>query len=99
VPRGFYAAQIAHWHEHFKPEQLHVACFEDLLQNPGQVLDDVFSFLGLPPSRVDTSKVLNGGGRQAKEPIAPALLAELNALYRRENARLEGLTGRSFRWR
>lgn len=88
VPRGFYADQLAHWLQHFPKNQLLVVDFEDLIAKPDMVMGRIFSFLGLEPERVDTSRVLNKGTGPAAETIDPELLERLRAVYATRNRRL-----------
>lgn len=88
VPRGFYADQLRHWQNHFPRQQILAVSFEELLAKPDAVMGRIFTFLGLEPEAVDTSRVLNKGTGAADEPLDPALLERLGALYRSRNAQL-----------
>jgi hypothetical protein len=100
VPRGFYVEQLSHWLNHFPADRLKVLCFEDLRTAPQAVMTEAFAFLGLPDAPVDTSRVLNAGAGAggSAEAADPALLAELDQLYRTRNRGLEDLAGRNFPW-
>ncbi len=55
VDRGRYATHLRRYLEHFPPEQLHVALFDDLGSDPQAYADKVFEFLGVPPFELPAS--------------------------------------------
>jgi len=98
VPRGFYEDQLRHWRGIFPAEQFCILGFEDLVRDPQGTLNEAFSFLGVDPHTVDTSKVLNRGTGRSGGGIDSAICARLTALYREKNAGLAELIGKRFAW-
>jgi len=47
IDRGRYFAQLAVYLRHFRPDQLHVILFDDLVDRPAAVLGDFHRFLGV----------------------------------------------------
>eukprot|EP00898_Chlorokybus_atmophyticus_P005053 jgi/Chlat1/5549/Chrsp369S05347 len=45
---SWYAAQLGHWFEYFRPSQFHFMDFDEFTQHPEAVLRKAFQFLGLP---------------------------------------------------
>ena len=49
VARGFYDEQVKRWLKYFPSEQMLILKSEDLFRNPGPVVQQVFTFLGMDP--------------------------------------------------
>ena len=98
VPRGFYAAQLRHWLGYFPADRIHVIAFEELLAAPEDTLSGIFRFLGVTPEPIDTSTIHNRGAGNETVAVDAGLRAELEALYREQNAELPRLLGRTFPW-
>jgi hypothetical protein len=49
---GFYAAQIERYQRFFSASQLRIYLYDDLKADPGRLMADIFSFLGVDPSFV-----------------------------------------------
>lgn len=47
--RGFYAAGLSRWLEHYPRERLLILFYEDWQERPGEVLEQTWSFLGVEP--------------------------------------------------
>ena len=47
IDRGRYFAQLAVYLRHFRPNQLHLILFDDVVERPAAVLGDVHRFLGV----------------------------------------------------
>lgn len=66
---GLYQEQLSRYFQLFRPEQIKVAFFEDLKQNPTQFLEEIFGFLGLPMEPIDTTQKLNASGKARFEKL------------------------------
>lgn len=49
LDRGFYAAALKRYLEHFDPRQMHITLLEDLIQDPQAYFRELFAFLGVDP--------------------------------------------------
>ncbi|MEB3230035.1 MAG: sulfotransferase [Leptolyngbyaceae bacterium] len=47
---GFYHAQLQQYYQYFAPEQIKVCLYEDLCQQPQQLITEMFEFLGVDPT-------------------------------------------------
>jgi len=52
---GLYAEQLTRWFAVFGRERMLIVFLEDMILDPGAVLQEVFGFLSLPPATIDTS--------------------------------------------
>lgn len=60
---GFYHSQLSRFYERFSSDQIHVCLFNDFVQNPTAVSQDIFSFIGVDNTFVpDTSTQYNQSG-------------------------------------
>jgi hypothetical protein len=95
---GFYAFHIARIHRYFKPEQLHVMLYDDLLEDQARFLRDYFRFLGVAESfRCDLKpEATNPDPPMAGNEIwfPPALRAEFIEVYREDILALQRLLNR-----
>jgi len=98
VERGFYGEQVARALELFPRDQLLVLKSEDLRADPAGPLAKVRAFLGLPPRTTPAPREVHVG-RAIDYPSAltDEDRAWLRDLYAADAARLEALTGVSFR--
>ncbi|GMU46651.1 MAG: hypothetical protein AMXMBFR26_14330 [Porticoccaceae bacterium] len=77
--RGDYARTLTIWHQVFAPERMLVLFHEELCAAPLVLLDQVATFLGLPPAPAWTSAavatpVFAGSGAALRPSLRPALL-------------------------
>lgn len=93
--RSRYADHVASWLEQFPREQLLFLRFEDLAVDPSGALEEVHSFLGLPPYRGGELRKLNAA---TYAEMNPSTRAELVEHFRPYNQRLRELTGIDFGW-
>lgn len=94
VERGFYGEQVARMFELFPREQVLFLKADDLRTDPNTVLASVCAFLGVaPPPRTEPRSVHVGRDMAGLEPMD---VAYLRAVYARDAARLQDLTGISF---
>lgn len=75
IEHGRYGAQLRRYREHFGPDRIHVAVFDDLGADPQRFLDDVTGFLGI--SRLELTPELAAvrlaAGRARIVPVARAV--------------------------
>jgi lipopolysaccharide transport system ATP-binding protein len=95
VTRGLYADQLERWFKHFPREQLLVLGAEEFLAQPAETYEEVLSFIGLRPWRLQEYAPRN---RATYAPIDPQTRARLEERFAEPNARLFELLGREFAW-
>jgi hypothetical protein len=62
--KGWYFRQLSHWMKLFPREQFLFILYEDLQQDPAQLMRTVFDFIGVDPNcPVDTGQKFNVSGR------------------------------------
>ena len=93
--RSRYADHVARWLEVFPREQILFLKFENIASDPWGALEEVHSFLGLPPHRGGELRKLNAA---AYAEMNPRTRAELVEHFRPYNQRLRKLTGIDFGW-
>lgn len=62
IEHGLYAKQLQKFYKYFKPEQLHVCCFEDLIVNKERVIKDIYRFLEITDNFIPDFKIKNKTG-------------------------------------
>lgn len=97
IARGIYDVQLRRYIETFGRDSVHVMLFEELIADMPGELTRAFAFLGLPPSDVNTGKVLNAGRDDAVE-IDAVTRRRMAERFAPANARLEALLARSLPW-
>jgi hypothetical protein len=93
--RSRYAEQLERWYALFDASQFHVLTLEELSARPGETLDRVHDFLGLPAYRPDDLKPLHTASYSS---LSPDTRAQLREYFRPHNARLYELVGRDLGW-
>lgn len=69
LQRGFYARHLEAYCDHFPNDQIRVYLFEDLLERPGELFADLFSYIGVDPDfQPDMSTTFNASG-VIKNPV------------------------------
>lgn len=105
VEKGVYHLQISRWLNFFRREQIMIIRSEDFYGNPGRVLKEVFSWIGVEPLMIsnpvywDPAPGRDGNEIRVKyEKIPVDLKRELRAFYRPHNQILEELIGKRLGW-
>jgi len=80
--KGFYAAQLKLYFEHFRREQLRVCLYEDFVADPSAVTRDIFRFLCVDDSYVPDMSVRHN---ESKFPRSRALQVFLTEPRRAKN--------------
>src|SRR5204863_9012181 len=63
--KGWYFRQLSHWMSLFPREQFLFSLYEDLRQDPAQLMRRIFEFIGVDPAfPIDTQHKFNVSGRQ-----------------------------------
>ncbi len=95
VARGFYDEQVKRWLKYFPSEQMLILKSEDLFRNPGPVVQQVFTFLGMDP---DAHIEYDGRNEGKPGNIKPETRARLRLTFASHNANLTTIVGPNFRW-
>ncbi len=93
--RSMYAEQLERWLKLFPREQFHFLSLEELSARPGETLDSVHEFLGLPPHRPENLPHLHAA---KYDSLAPETRDRLEEVFRPHNQRLYEIVGRDFGW-
>lgn len=91
--RGCYALDLKPWYDEFDPEQILVLKSEDLFSHPQEILNEVFSFLGVKEYTLKEFDVIQRGWNKKEVD-----LHDLRKRYESWNKQLTDLTGKVFRW-
>ncbi len=67
IRRSTYAPYLALYLKHFKRDQIHVVLHDDVVQNPEQVLRDLFLFLGVDPTFIPPSAQIKERSAEQKK--------------------------------
>ena len=94
--QGLYVYFLERWMSLLPREQFLILRTEDLGENPGGVMKQVFNFLDLPDYQDIQYSYKNKGSYSAK--IDEDLLSRLYDFYRPHNLWLEDFIGRKFNW-
>ncbi len=95
LPRGYYAEQIEAVRQHFQPSQLHIVVSEELFERPLEVMNGVFSFLGVAPVSAGRFDPVNAN---RKSELDPSVRERLAVHYAPHNERLYQLVERRLPW-
>jgi len=95
VAQGRYLDMLPRWFELFPREQFHIVASEDFYADPNRVVNEVWSFLGLTPGRLRSSKRHNF---VPAPDLLPATRQHLQDSFAEHNRELEQLLGRSLPW-
>ena len=94
VERGFYGDQVERLFALFPREQVLLLQAEDLRRDPQAVLGRLNAFLDAPPPPPTAPRAVHVGPEM--DGLAAADIAHLRAVYARDQARLQALTGLHF---
>jgi len=90
--RSCYSRQVSIYIDKFPTANLKVIAMEDLVCDPGQVVADTITFLGLPPGEITDLAPRNVNPNPKTVDMPEHVLAKLKT----DAAKLDTLTGRSF---
>jgi hypothetical protein len=96
LARGYYALQLELLLELYPRNRVHVIDSASLYENPAEVCNGLFGFLGLEPFEVQPKKAHNGDTNP--ESIDPRLATKLHEHYRPHDELLKEIVGAPFRW-
>ena len=94
--RGMYIDQIEHWLQYFPREQLKIFSYEQLVNSPDEVCNELCAHIGLPPMTFETGEKRNTG--HYNEPMEERCRERLTELYRPYNRRLFTFLGEDWGW-
>lgn len=92
---GIYDKQIQRWLDYFPREQILILKFDDLVQDPQKMMDEIFTFLGLPPFE---NIPFENTKETHYEPMIPATRQKLIEFFRPYNQQLQKLLDQEFPW-
>ena len=101
LERSLYWFQLTHYLQHFPRERFHLVLFEDFRKDSAQVLNSIFSFLGvsMPERPIEATKSLNRSVSRNRFPdtrvMSRVTYGRLMEAIRKDVAQLEGWMGRS----
>jgi Sulfotransferase domain len=95
LAQGRYLDLLPRWFELFAREQFYLAASEDFYADPGRIVGEVWSFLGLPPATLRSQKRFN---YHPAPDIDAATRERLHAAFAEHNRDLEEFLGRSLPW-
>jgi Sulfotransferase domain len=95
LAQGRYLDMLPRWFELFPREQFRIVASEEFYDDPELVVNDVWSFLGLPPGPLRSRKRYN---YSPAPDLLPATRRRLQAEFADHNRQLEILLGRGLPW-
>lgn len=95
LSRGYYAEQLLRWRTYYSPEKIHLILYDELRKDPGAVVKETLSFLGLKDYEGFNFKV---GKESTYPPMSPEMRKQLVSLFEPHNAQLELLLNRKLDW-
>ena len=95
LAQGRYLDMLPRWFELFDRDRFYLTASEDFYADPGRVVNEVWSFLGLPSARLRSQKKFNF---HAAPDLSPATRQRLHAEYADHNDQLGQLLGRDLPW-
>ena len=96
ISQGLYLEPLRKWLEHYPREHVHVTTTERLLADPQGVYNEILEFLGLPPFRLRSTKLLNTNG--TNDRLNPSTRRDLYARVGPHNRRLAGYLDVELGW-
>lgn len=95
VAQGRYLDMLPRWLDLFPREQIYLGVSEEFYASPGQVVNDVWAFLGLPPATLLSTRQYN---YHPAADLAPATRQRLRDTFAEHNQQLADLLGRPLPW-
>jgi hypothetical protein len=92
--RGLYSQQLAWWYELFPKEQIKLLFFDDIAENPRQMLREMYEFVGVAADFLPADYQLARNVSKNDLSITIAERAKVAEFYQDEIAKLVELTGR-----
>ncbi|MFI5343632.1 MAG: sulfotransferase domain-containing protein [Chlamydiales bacterium] len=94
LSRGIYVNQIKRWLSYFPRDQILIISSKDLRDKTDEVMNTVYTFLGLPPHIL--KRYINK--HTDYPPMDKALREQLKEYFQPYNQELEALLGMQFKW-
>jgi Glycosyl transferase family 2/Sulfotransferase domain len=95
VAQGRYLDMLPRWFELFPREQFHIVASEDFYRDPNRIVNEVWTFLGLAPTTLQSRTRHN---YNPSPDIRPATRLRLQEAFADHNRELEKLLARSLPW-
>ncbi|NEQ36106.1 MAG: hypothetical protein F6K40_07340 [Okeania sp. SIO3I5] len=96
LSRGIYIQQLVEWMKFFPRQSFLILKSEELWENPGQKMKQVWDFLGVPSQTQEIYEKHNY--RRHKNDISAATRMMLTEYFQPYNQRLEEYLGQKFNW-
>ena len=98
VGRGLYAAQINNWYKYFAKNQFLILGFNDLVNEPESVFNQIYTFLGVKSLDFKTSGYSLRNKSQYKYSMSKNEHRTLSKFYEEPNKELLDLLGYQINW-
>lgn len=99
IRTGFYVNHLIRYFDFFDKNQFKILTDQDCLNNTQHVLDDIFTFLELPPITLSEKKLQKRyHKREYQEVISIEMEEKLRQLYQPYDVKLKNLLKRDFYW-
>lgn len=95
LTQGRYLDMLPRWFELFPSEQFHIVASEEFYADPGRIVNEVWSFLGLTPGALRSTRRYN---YSPAPDLRPATRSRLQSAFAEHNRELEQLLGRPLPW-
>ena len=95
ISKGIYHEQLKKWFRFFPKEQFLILDTHNLNSNPQKVINQVFSFLGLPDYKIKSDERKNVG---KYEQMDLEVKKQLRKFFKPHNEELEKMLGIKFSW-
>lgn len=96
LSRGHYYSQLQSWFNFFPRNQIHIGITEDLLENPQDILNEIFSFLKLSDYNIPNLEKQNVG---SYEKLSIQTRSLLNDYFKPHNEKLYKFLGKNLNWK
>ena len=98
VGRGLYAEQLKNWHKFFNKEQFLIIGFNDLVDKPEEVFNQIYNFLGVSELDFDALGYVPRNKGEYQISISNSEREMLREFYEKPNKELVDLLGYEINW-
>lgn len=95
LSRGVYIDQLARWQTVFDRSQMLILASNNLFTKPVQTLNQVFTFLDLPPFKI---QIQHGSKPASYPPLSPTISRKLSLHFQLKNEQLYQFLGEDLGW-
>lgn len=98
IKRGKYIEQLKNWEQYFGKDQIKVSIYDDFVENPQKVMDEVFEFIGAAPQTIEgLGERHNKHSHKVK--LDDGLKTYLSEQFRQSNQELFDHIGKQYNWK